>query len=241
MAGEINYKINEVESIQCKLPCCRCCAGKTSHKVLVSVNAICSESDTFPFEKYWESDYQVVQCLGCDAVSFRKTYLCQEDYDLATSCGNEYILEETLYPSRLEGIKGLGDDVNYLPLTVRRIYREILMTLSNKAPILSAIGFRALLEAVCKEKCDPNLNLYQMIDNLVTQNILTPDRAKILHAIRTLGNAAAHDVEPHTDDQLELAMDIIEHLLKDVYVLPRKMESVFKSQPRLTTPPTSKA
>lgn len=238
MAGEINYKVNEVESIQCNIPC-RSCTGKTLHKVLVSVNAVCSERDTFPYQKYWESDYQVVQCLGCKTVSFRETYLSYEDYDYAIDGTHEYIVEETLYPSRLEGIKGLGDDEYYLPETVRRIYRETLMTLSSKTPILSGIGLRALLEAVCKEKCDLKLNLSKKINRLVCENILTPDNAKILHKIRTLGNAAAHKVEPHTDGQLELAMDIIEHLLKAVYILPKKMESEFKNQSRLTTPPTS--
>lgn len=52
--------------------------------------------------------------------------------------------------------------------------------------------------------------------------------AAILHKIRSLGNAAAHEVKPHSNKQLALAMDIIEHLLKDVYILPKQVETEFE-------------
>jgi hypothetical protein len=50
---------------------------------------------------------------------------------------------------------------------------------------------------------------------------------KSLHKIRTLGNAAAHEVKPHTEKQLRLAMDVIEHLLTDVYILPKRIDLEF--------------
>ena len=35
-------------------------------------------------------------------------------------------------------------------------------------------------------------------------------------------------MKPHSDKQLGLAMDIVEHLLKDVYILPKQVESDFE-------------
>ena len=123
-------------------------------------------------------------------------------------------------PLALKGAK-------YLPANIRRIYDETLMALSNQAPVLAGIGLRALLDTVCKEKNATGNDLLKKIDSLVGTGILNPASAAILHKIRTLGNAAAHEVKPHNDKQLALAMDIVEHLLKDVYILPKQVESEF--------------
>jgi hypothetical protein len=55
---------------------------------------------------------------------------------------------------------------------------------------------------------------------LVTKGVLTANGAATLHKVRTLGNKSAHEVEPHTSEQLGVAMDVCEHLLQDVYIIP---------------------
>ncbi|MCK6396003.1 hypothetical protein [Zoogloea sp.] len=55
-------------------------------------------------------------------------------------------------------------------------------------------------------------------------------QSTILHKIRALGNAAAHEITPHSDRQLGLAMNIAEHLLKDVYILSKQAEAEFKDE-----------
>ncbi|MEP7297867.1 MAG: DUF4145 domain-containing protein [Burkholderiales bacterium] len=74
-------------------------------------------------------------------------------------------------------------------------------------------------------------NLFAQIDALVAARVLTPSSAAILHKVRNLGNKAAHAVMPHTDAQLEMALDVVEHLLKDVYILPKKTETIFDGKP----------
>lgn len=125
-------------------------------------------------------------------------------------------------------MRSLGDDTFYLPANVRRIYDETLIALPSEAPVLAGIGLTALIETICKEKNATGPNLLAKIDSLVSSGILTPASAAILHKIRTLGNAAAHEVKPHSDRQLGLAMDILQHLLKDVYILRKQVESEFK-------------
>jgi hypothetical protein len=65
--------------------------------------------------------------------------------------------------------------------------------------------------------------------------ILTTDSADILHELRFLGNEAAHEVKPHSEDTLKMAMDVAEHLLKTVYVLPQQA-SVLKAQNKKPSP-----
>lgn len=115
----------------------------------------------------------------------------------------------------MEGRKTLEDSGYYLPNKVEQIYKETIQTLSDNSPILAGIGLRALIETVCKENEAEGDNLFKKIDDLVTKDILTPAGSVILHKIRTLGNDATHEVEPHSETQLGLAMDVAEHLLMD--------------------------
>lgn len=227
MPTTVDYHVNKTQSEEFVLPC-QNCAGKTSHKALATVDVRGSEGDGgYSFD--WAIDNQIVQCLGCKSISFRVASSNSEDHYQVGPNEWEYGISEKLYPPRLEGRKGLGDDIVYLPAKIRSLYEETLTALSVQAPILAAIGLRALVEAVCHEKAAQGGDLFKKIDNLVEQRVLTPAGASILHRIRSLGNAAAHEAKPHSERQIALAMDIVEHMLKDVYILPKQAESEFES------------
>lgn len=226
MAITEKEELNKTQGNELKLPCVNC-DGKTSHTVLVSV-------DKFGEEKHhnwsieWSSSYQVIQCNGCKENSFRSVSSTSEDYMQIAE--DEWVLDENekLFPSRVEGRKGLGRDKHLLPYKLQEIYDETTQALVGSSPILAGVGLRAIIETVCKEKNASGNNLLQQIDDLVVKNILTPAGSVILHKIRTLGNKAAHEVEPHSDKQLALAMDVAEHLLEDIYILPKRVEREFK-------------
>jgi|EndMetStandDraft_4_1072995.scaffolds.fasta_scaffold131562_2 hypothetical protein len=211
------------------LPCQNCIPGKKRHTVLASVetagdNQYCS----------WNASFQIVQCGGCQSVSFRTISESSADAYADDDGKILYPQDERLFPPRVENRAELGMDVWSLPNEVRLVYEETLKALSNDSPVLAGIGLRAMLETVCKEKQAPGRNLLQKIDSLVELKILTPGAVEILHKIRTLGNDAAHEVKPHSSEQLGLALDVIEHLLKEVYILPSKIKRKFDPQ----EPPT---
>lgn len=226
MAESISYSRDKTTDKEFEISCIKC-SGKTTHKVL------CSYDERGEYEEHdhyfqWQTDHQIIQCQGCKTVSFRKASSNSEDWMQTSHDGDgEYAIDEKIYPSRVEGIKGLGADTHYLPTKVRQIYDETLLALSSQSPVLAGIGLRALLETVCKEKNATGHDLLKKIDSLVTAAVLTPASASILHKIRTLGNSAAHEVKPHSERQLGLAMNIVEHLLKDVYILPKQADSEF--------------
>jgi hypothetical protein len=228
MPSSVKYSVNNTQGNEIELPCLKC-SGRTVHKALVSAEIRGSDSDHHhSFE--WSVDHQIVQCLGCKTHSYRVASTNSEDYYQVSDDEYEYEVTEKLYPPRLEGIKGLGDETHYLPAKVRQIYEETLQALAVQSPVLAGIGVRALLETVCKERAAVGSDLFKKIDSLVEQRVLTPASAAILHKIRALGNAAAHEVKPHSDRQLALAMDIVEHLLKDVYILPKQADSEFNDK-----------
>ncbi len=52
--------------------------------------------------------------------------------------------------------------------------------------------------------------------------VLTTDGPSNLHCLRIMGNQAAHEVKPHSEADLSIAFDVVEHLLEGVYILPKK-------------------
>lgn len=166
----------------------------------------------------WAAHYEVLQCDGCGSIAFRKETSNSEDL-IHTPDGNlVHALEEHLYPSPDEGRAPVADS-ELLPRSVQRIYSETLKALNSDQPILSGMGIRALVETVCKERKATG-RLEKQIDHLVTQGILTKEGAEILHRLRVLGNVAAHDAKPHGNEPLSVAMNVIDHLLQGVYILP---------------------
>jgi hypothetical protein len=202
-------KMNNTQGEKIWIPCGKC-SGNTLHKVLLSADKYDDDDNGF-----WTLDsYQIVQCQGCTEISFRN-YLNDARSD---SRGEKGAIEE-IYPSRVAGRHVLRS-VHILPGNISNIYEETHKALCSKQLILAGIGIRALLEAVCKEKSATGKDLEQKIDNLVGAGILTKSGAEILHGLRILGNVSAHEVKPHSENTLSLAMDVIEHLLTDVYILP---------------------
>lgn len=204
-----------------RVPCIEC-EQRTNHSVAASLNchgsSICVD--------YW-INYQIVQCMGCETVTFLVISQHGEESDFDES-GEAYIPTRTEhYPPRSAG-RGEMDGRFYLPPQVQSVYSETVKALNNDQPILSGIGIRAIVESVCKEKAAFGRNLQDKIDWLVTQNILTRSDADVLHKIRALGNEAAHEARPHDAGQLALALEICEHLMKGVYLIPQYVAQKFK-------------
>lgn len=219
-------KVNERQGE--KLECaCRICKRGTKHEVVVDA-VESGSSSSGDFEVYWASEYQIVRCLGCETVSFRRASSNSEDgYAQVGEDEWEQYVHEELFPSPHEGRQPISD-VQLLPDKILRIYEESLSALNSRQEVLCGIGIRAIVETVCKDKAANGGDLYSKINSLITQGVLTADGAKILHQLRTLGNNAAHEVKPHGPKELGLAFDVVDHLLLGVYVLPEHAKKVFK-------------
>lgn len=206
---------------------CGSCGKETAHKVLAKV----SESDESPGGEIqvW-NDYCVVQCQGCKTVTFCQEHSCSEDMDYdeqGQPCG--YTTTQKLYPGRLVG-RPLLEEIYDLPHGVAKIYKQTHEALCDKLSVLAGIGLRIIVEAVCSEKNASGKDLKEKIDDLVSQGLVTKDGADILHSIRLLGNKAAHETQTNTEDELFSAFEVVEHVLKAVYIIPKKAQKLKKSK-----------
>jgi hypothetical protein len=156
--------------------------------------------------------------MGCDSVAlYRHTVSSFSPEDP----GDE------IFPNPARGREPVSDYFR-LPAQLRRIYMETLKAIDANQTVLSGIGIRAIIETVCKDRNASGGNLETKIDDLVTQGVLTKAGAKLLHKLRIIGNKAAHEVKPHTSAELSLAIDVVNHLLLGVYILPLHAEETFK-------------
>jgi hypothetical protein len=206
---------NKTTGNEIELPCQKCDV-ETYHKV---VKSIYRRSDT-DWGIYW-NDHQIVMCLGCRNLSFRKNWGSDDIIDQDENGDFVYDENEELFPNRVPGRKEIKHFYE-LPTQVRKVYQETHRAISSNQPILAGIGIRAIVETVCTEKKAKGYTLEERIDALVKLGVLTKDGASILHQTRFYGNNAAHDAIVISPEKLGILMDIAENLLKNVYVLPNQ-------------------
>jgi len=210
---------NESKGVEYWLACERC-SNETKHIVRQSIDTHDASPDG---DIHVNNSFQIVECAGCRWLSFRHSWTSSEDVEYYDDGYGQAIDHVHVFPARLARSKPLEHDY-YLPPGVKGIYVEAHLALRNAQPILAGIGIRALIEAVCAHKGANQPTLEKRIDGLVTLGVLTKEAAKILHGTRLLGNKAAHEVRPPTDDELMAAMQVAHNLLDSVYIIPKIAE-----------------
>jgi hypothetical protein len=205
---------------------CSTCKTETKHTIVSATTKQGKQSEIMyghpeehAYVQYWTEEYQVVQCNGCENLVFRLTHENSEDMGL-----DGPVVYTDIYPNPEQGRLVIKDS-HLLPNKLERIYSETLKSLNSNQPVLTGIGIRAIVETVCKDQSANGRNLFDKINDLKSNKILTESGAVILHKLRTLGNDSAHEVQPHTNVQLGLALDVIDNLLQSVYILPHHASS----------------
>jgi hypothetical protein len=204
---------------------CTHCECGTRHKVLTEADG--HWQDERGIVDWW-AQYQVIQCQGCLTISFCESSRFSEDWDHDPDTGEAFCpTKRVLYPDRASGKPPL-DESHYLPSQVQSIYQETYDSLHTGKTIMAGFGIRAIVEAVCKDKSANGGNLQKKIDSLFDEGHITKEGSTILHNLRFMGNAAAHEMKSHTSIELEAAMEVVEYLLRGVYIIPRKADRLPK-------------
>lgn len=193
---------------------CACCKIETNHEIK-SKEIISKHSDDD--EIHWSAEYQIIECLGCETLSFRIVSGSSEDYDFETG---EPLYTIELYPESASQ-RDLLDDYYIFPSKIRKIYSETIDAINHKMFLLSAVGLRMLIEAICIEESISGGNLKSRIDELAVKGLLSKSQADFLHHHRFIGNDAAHEIKTPKRESIIAALDIAETLLKTIYILPK--------------------
>lgn len=199
---------------------CRKCSRATRHEVLFQVKHA-SEFSWFNEEHTW----QVLRCLGCETVGFRHRF---DDFDNVTELPNgtsKHAIKYTRYPSTIPGHRELSA-LHVVPELIRKIYRQSITAFAGDAKVLAGIGLRGTIEAVCTHLKVSGSSLEKRIDALAKAGYISSSDKRRLHAIRFLGNDAAHEVREAPVSDLRVALEIVEHLINSVFILEYKAKNL---------------
>nr|WP_283161716.1 DUF4145 domain-containing protein [Xanthomonas nasturtii] len=167
-----------------------------------------------------ETTNTLLQCLGCRAISFRTVVSdFESSYPSDDGTDSWYVPEIiTDYPSIIVGHKKL-ENTWRIPAVVGEIYTQSVKAIRDSSDILAGIGLRATIEAICNDRDITGRNLERRIDLLARHGLIAQKDAERLHAIRFLGNDAAHEIKRADSNNLIIALRVIEHLLVNLYIL----------------------
>ncbi len=204
---------------------CRKCKGPKNHKILHEYSRR-GEADGGYI--HWSDDYSIIQCLGCDTVSFLKVYGNSEMIGFNDEGEPGYVFNKEIYPPYLENGKEL-DNLNLVPEKIRGIYQETISAFKARCYILTAGGLRAIIEATCNDLNIEKRNLEEKINALFKNGHLSLNESKRLHLIRFFGNDALHEIEKPSLNSLSILLDITNHLLSNLYINETKTKENFET------------
>ncbi|MBL7892807.1 MAG: DUF4145 domain-containing protein [Bacteroidia bacterium] len=198
---------------------CRNCKGARNHSVLYEKKLKGSDEE---YSFHWIDSYFVIECAGCETLSFLKVYGDSEMYYLDEEGEQQYEHDVKIFPNHLEGCTEL-EYIHLLPPTIKAIYEETIIALKAKAFILTAGGLRAIIEAICNHLKIKKNDLSNRIDLLHEKGFLTINESRRLHSIRFLGNDALHEIKAPKKEQIFTLLEIVNHLLENLFIADNKI------------------
>ena len=226
---------------------CPECKIETRHIVLQSAEIRGREDYDETFSIDWESKHQIIECQGCLTISYCDESSNSEDRDPRTGKSEVCV---RLYPKRTKDTLFIKDFLN-TSSNLKRIYREIIDCYNNQIFTLCAAGLSSIIEGICAEesvkdgpvkisakggstKIVRKKNLQGKIAGLCEKGILTEKQSDILHQHRYIGNEAVHELTMPSKEELELAIQIVEHTLESVFEIPLKASELHKKRSKKT-------
>lgn len=223
---------------------CRKCKVKTNHGIITTYE----NESIFPYDEYyWKHSYYTVQCLGCDTIAFVSQYHDESMKELDGFGEMRYFSDVKVYPEEPRAEKYLKyephrlQDFNESPESIQMMYSQIVSAFNMESYLLAAVGLRMLVEGICIDLkiqngyvLDENGNrklrrnstdevrsssLEGKINGLVAKNLVIQPQANILHRIREIGNASAHELQVPRRKTVKMALEIIERIIEQIYQL----------------------
>jgi hypothetical protein len=227
--------------------CANCGHQHRNHRVLhEKVDRFCDG----PYEPETRREYhRFAECMGCETPKYVISTLDLRNYDEYE--GGPYESNFIVHPdapgASVRRAAVINNDDRLVPVPVWKMYRETIDALNGNIRTLAGGGLRAVVEAICLDKKIADGTLQKKIDELAKQGFLTTTQAELLHEERYLGNAALHELDTPSAEDIEDGLGIVEGLINTIYILPSKAanlkkrrEAKAKHAPARKTPPKPK-
>jgi len=191
---------------------CNKCHGDRNHRVLYENTITGSRHDpeyySFSGDNVkWADTYAVVQCQGCDTVSFKHTHWFEPS--------DNWDITEYPPPSR----RSLPEWHESLPDDIQSLLSEVYHALAADSRRLALMGARALVDMLMVSHVGDTGTFAKRLSALQNAGFIGERQQEVLRAALDAGSAAAHRGYRPSSSQLNAVMDIVENLLSATYHL----------------------
>ena len=220
------------------VPCSECGGSDRNHRIHHELR----ESITDEYQYYGEYHHQLLRCMGCGTVRYRRFIM--DEYHRDEISGRPEPHRQEIFPTPTQGQRHSSlaqPNAALIPAHVLKMYEETLSALNAAALTLAGGGLRATVEAICRNQGIASGNLEKKIDSLVQKQLLTSSQAELLHEERYIGNAALHELTTPSTVDIEDGLQIVEGLINTIYILPEKAKRLKKVRERAVRAKSRKA
>lgn len=210
---------------------CNSCLHKTRHKVRSHVVQYFNDGDE-RWPVLGDVTYQMLECCGCSDVIFRKR-IHLDDWEIVDLETGRIITDAEVviyYPPAVSRPEPTW--VKRLDKSIQSLIIEVYSALYSDSKMLAAMGTRAVLDMAIVEKVGDCGTFPQKLKALEDQGLISKDGRAVLEAALDAGSAAAHRGYAPSSDDLNLVMDIVEHVLEALYVLPNAASALKERTPQ---------
>jgi len=209
--------------------CASCGHQRRNHRIISEKSVNFYEDEGMPPSQI--EHHRFVECMGCETIKY---VISTSDWHTKDRPPWENVESDfRVYPDapganqqRSPAISQdeATDDYGKLliPVSVWKMYKETIEALNANIRTLAGGGLRATVEGICLDNQITEGNLQNKIDELAKNNLLTTAQAALLHEERYIGNAALHELETPSGQDIEDGLRIVEGLITTIYILPSK-------------------
>ncbi|MEO5350319.1 MAG: DUF4145 domain-containing protein [Magnetococcus sp. YQC-3] len=134
------------------------------------------------------------------------------------------------FPPRVSRHKPVWMNSFDFPVEFSGLLDEIYVALHADSRRLSMMGVRALIDAVIRHSVGDQANFSMGLDSLVENRLISERNREIIAAAVEAGNASAHRGYIPTSDDLNIVIEIVEHLIHNE-LLAKQAEKLKSTTP----------
>jgi hypothetical protein len=198
---------------------CSNCLGHTSHDILLRKS---SQDETAI------TTHLMLECRGCGTISMAHQRMWTDDgwndWDFYPSPITRKRPEWQLH--LVLGVHGMGKERE-----LGELLGEVYVAIAGKQYRLAAMGIRALLEQIMILKIGDRRSFDDKLDAFQANGYISFLQRDAMRATLDMGDAAMHRAHKPTEEDLTLALNIVEGVLAPIYAHKELAEKLAESVP----------
>lgn len=119
-----------------------------------------------------------------------------------------------------------------LPAKIHEMLLEVRYAFQKQLSALPSMGLRSVIDMVCNDQVGDIGSFAGKLHKLEEKRLITPKKRKMIESLLEVGHASIHRGHFPTAEDLQVVMDIVDHLLEELYVLDKTSESLRASVPK---------